>query len=42
MSDEGIHFNKELDLAVKQMAQQVFEQTHTRDEWRKAFNKSYL
>lgn len=42
MSDEGIHFNKELDLQVKRMAQEVFEQTHTRAEWRQAFNKSYL
>ena len=42
MSDEGIHFNKELELEVKRMAQEVFEQTHTREEFRQAFNKSYL
>ena len=42
MSNEGIHFNKELDLEVKRYAQEVFEKTHTRDEWRQAFNKSWL
>lgn len=42
MSDEGIHFNKELDIEVKQMAQRKFEETHTRSEWRQAFNKSWL
>ena len=42
MSDEGIHYNKALDLRVKQMAQEVFEQTHTRDEFREIFGKSYL
>lgn len=42
MSDEGIHFNKELELQVKRMAQEVFEQTHTREEFRKYFGKSIL
>lgn len=42
MSNEGIHFNKELDLSVKQYAQEIFEQTHTREEFRSLFGKSYL
>lgn len=42
MSNQGIHFNKELDTAIKQMAQEVFEQTHTREEFRAIFGKSYL
>ena len=42
MSDEGIHFNKELDLKVKKMAQEVFELSHTREEFREIFGKSYL
>ena len=42
MSDAGIHFNKELDTEVKQMAQRKFEETHTREEWMFAFGKNYL
>lgn len=42
MSDAGIHFNKELDLKVKRMAQEVFEQEHSREQFREIFGKSYL
>lgn len=42
MSNQGIHFNKELDISVKQMAQEIFEETHTREEFRAIFGKSYL
>lgn len=42
MSDEGIHFNKSLDLEVKKIAQAEFEKTHTREEWHSIFGKSYL
>lgn len=42
MSDEGIHFNKELDLEVKRYAQGIFEQDHTREEFRSLFGKSWL
>ena len=42
MSDAGIHFNKELDTEVKQMAQRKFEETHTREEWMSVFGKNYL
>jgi len=42
LSNEGIHFNKDLDLAVKQMAQSKFEETHDREEFRTIFGKSYI
>ena len=42
MSNRGVHFNKELDLELKQLAQAKFEETHTRDEFRTAFGKSWL
>ena len=38
----GVHHNRDLDLALIQMAQKKFEETHTRDEWRALFTKSYL
>lgn len=42
LSNKGVHFNKELDLELKQLAQEVFEQEHTRDEFRAVFGKSWL
>lgn len=41
-SKEGVHFNKERDLKLKRLCQMIFEETHTRDEFRKAFGRSYL
>ena len=42
LSDYGVHFDKELDLRLKQMAQRVFEETHTRQEFMKIIGKNYL
>lgn len=42
MSVAGVHFNKELDTELKQMAQAKFEETHTREEFRAVFGKSWL
>ena len=42
MSDAGVHFNKRLDLKLKEMCQWRFEETHTIDEWHRYFGKSYL
>ncbi len=44
MSDEGIHFNKELDLRVKQMAQTEWLVLHHNDldKWYKLFHRSWL
>ena len=42
MSDAGVHFNKKLDTELKQLAQRKFEETHTREEFRAIFGKSWL
>ena len=42
LSNEGIHFNSELDRYVKRIGQQAFEKTHTRQEFMQIFGKSYL
>ena len=42
MSEYGIHFNKDLDLEVKQDAQRIFEQTHSREEFMQIFGRNYL
>ena len=42
MSNDGVHFNKVLDLTIKKYAQQKFEETHSREEFRQIFGKSYL
>ena len=34
--------NKELDRQLKEICQKKFEETHTREEFRKLFGKSYL
>ena len=41
-SNYGVHFNRNLDLKLKRMAQAKFEETHTREEFRAIFGKSYL
>lgn len=40
--DRGIHFDKVLDLKLKEMAQAKFEETHTREEFIKIFGRNYL
>lgn len=43
MSNEGVHFNKELDDKFKKMAQEYYEEHYgTREDFRKEFGKSYL
>jgi hypothetical protein len=42
LSNEGVHFNRELDLRIKRTGQKTFEETHTRQEFRDIFGKSYL
>ena len=41
-SSEGVHYNHKLDIELKQLAQQEFEKTHSRDEWMKIIHKNYL
>ena len=40
--NDGVHFNKEMDLRIKKLAQQKFEETHTREEFMAIFGKNWL
>ena len=43
LSNAGVHFNKDLDMHLKKLAQEQFEsQFGARNDFRKAFGKSYL
>lgn len=42
MSDEGVHFNKEFDLHLKQTCQRKYEETHTRAEFVALIGRNYL
>ena len=42
MSDCGVHFNKQLDLKLKRMAQKKFEETNTREDFMRIFGRNYL
>lgn len=42
MSDNGVHFNKALDLQIKQIAQREFEDTYTHADFMRIFGKNYL
>lgn len=43
LSNEGVHFNNELDLALKQMAQTYFEEHYGgRETFMKVFGRSWL
>ncbi len=42
LSDYGVHFNKEFDTELKQLAQRKFEETHTREEFMRLIGKNYL
>lgn len=38
----GVHFNLELDRALKRMAQKKFEELYSHDEFMRLFMRSYL
>jgi hypothetical protein len=42
LSNNGVHFNKELDLHLKQLCQSCYEKTHSREEFIKLIGKNYL
>ena len=42
LSNEGVHFNKALDLTIKRIAQRVFEDEHSRFEWMQIFGRNYI
>lgn len=38
----GVHYNQERNLMLKREAQEDFEKTHSREEFRRIFGKSYI
>lgn len=42
LSNNGVHFNKQLDTKLKQETQKAFEETHSHEEFIKVFGKNYL
>ena len=42
LSNEGVHFNKQLDIIIKQIAQKKFEETHSREEFMSIIGRNYL
>ena len=42
MSDNGVHFNKKLDNEIKKLTQEIFERTHSREEFIEIIGKNYL
>ena len=42
MSGHGVHYDHELDLQLKKMAQEAYEKNGTREEFVRIFEKNYL
>ena len=42
MSDEGVHFNAELNRGIRVACQSEYERTHTRAEWMALIGRNYL
>ena len=42
MSDEGVHFDKDIDLKLKKLGQRTYEKTHTRGEFMARYGKNWL
>lgn len=42
MSDYGVHFNRELDLDLKQKCQRKYEENHSRAEFIALIGRNYL
>lgn len=42
MSDEGVHFDKELDTDLKQECQRKYEEEHTREDFMRLIGRNYL
>lgn len=38
----AVHKNREVDLKLKRIAQEKFEETHTREEFTQIFGRNYL
>lgn len=42
LSNEGVHFDKELDTQLKKVAQEKFEEIHGHDKFMQVFKRNYL
>ena len=42
MSDNSVHFNKEMDLKLKRLYQKEYEKNHSREEFIKLIGRNYL
>ena len=42
MGRYSVHFNKELDLMLKRLCQQKYEETHTREDFVRLIGRNYL
>jgi hypothetical protein len=42
MSNEGVHFNRLLDVELRQTAQRKFEELHSHEEFMRIFGKNWL
>lgn len=42
MSNEGVHFNKELDMKLKQLAQKRFMEVYPNENFLDVFKRNYL
>lgn len=42
MSDEGVHFDRELDLSLKRECQRRFEKIYGHEKFMQVFGRSYL
>lgn len=42
LSEEGVHFNHELDLKLKQKAQKVYEEKYGHEAFMERYKKNYL
>lgn len=41
-SNDGVHFNRELDLKIKQLTQRAWEKNKSREEFMRIFGRQYL
>ena len=42
MSNESVHFNKKLDLKIKQLAQRKFEELYNHEKFMREFGRNWL
>ena len=42
MSNNSVHYNRDMDLELKRIYQKEYEKNHTREEFIRLIGKSYL